>query len=150
MCVCVCVRERERLTQSCPTLSDPVDWSLPSPSLHGILQTRILEWVAISFSIIILVRFVVVIIEWMFITIVASAKSLQTCLTFCSPIDCSPPVSSVPGILQARILEWVTMPSFKGSTPPRDWTHVFYISYICSQVTLWLVNKCLLLLLFLP
>ena len=38
------------VTQSCPTFSDPVDCSLPSSSVHGILQARILEWVAISFS----------------------------------------------------------------------------------------------------
>ena len=38
------------VTQSCPTLCDPVDCSLPSSSVHGILQAKILEWVAISFS----------------------------------------------------------------------------------------------------
>ena len=38
----------------------------------------------------------------------------QSCLTLCGPTDCSPPGSSVHGILQARILEWVAMPS------PRD------------------------------
>ena len=37
----------------------------------------------------------------------AAAKSLQSCLTLCDPMDSSPPVSSVPGILQARIPEWV-------------------------------------------
>ena len=37
----------------------------------------------------------------------ATAKSLQSCLTLCDPIDGSPPGSSVPGILQARTLEWV-------------------------------------------
>ena len=36
--------------QSCPTLSDPTDCSLPGSAIHGILQARILEWVAISFS----------------------------------------------------------------------------------------------------
>ena len=36
--------------QSCPTLCDPTDGSLPGSSIHGILQARILEWVAISFS----------------------------------------------------------------------------------------------------
>ena len=38
------------VTQSCPTLCDPVDCSPPGSSVHGILQARILEWVAISFS----------------------------------------------------------------------------------------------------
>ena len=39
----------------------------------------------------------------------AAAKSLQSCLTLCDPIDGSAPGSSVPGILQARTLEWVTI-----------------------------------------
>ena len=39
----------------------------------------------------------------------AAAKSLQSCLTLCNPIDSSPPGSTVPGILQARILEWVAI-----------------------------------------
>ena len=39
----------------------------------------------------------------------AAAKSLQSCSTLCGPIDGSPPGSPVPGILQARILEWVTI-----------------------------------------
>ena len=43
---------------------------------------------------------------------VAAAKLLQSCLTLCDPIDRSPPGSSVPGILQARTLEWVAMSSY--------------------------------------
>ena len=39
----------------------------------------------------------------------AAAKSLQSCPTLCNPIDGSPPGSPVPGILQARILEWVAI-----------------------------------------
>ena len=42
--------ERE-VTQSCPTLSDPMDYSLPGSSIHGIFQARVLEWGAIAFSI---------------------------------------------------------------------------------------------------
>ena len=38
------------VTQVCPTLSDPMDFSLPGSSIHGIFQARILEWVAIAFS----------------------------------------------------------------------------------------------------
>ena len=48
----------------------------------------------------------------------------QSCPTLCDPMDCSPPGSSVHGILQARILEWITMPSSRGSSWPRDRTHV--------------------------
>ena len=40
----------EEVAQSCPTLCDPMDCSLPGSSVHGIFQARILEWVAISFS----------------------------------------------------------------------------------------------------
>ena len=46
----------------------------------------------------------------------AAAKSLQSCPTLCDPVDGSPPGSSVPGILQARILEWVAVP-FPGDLP---------------------------------
>ena len=57
------------------------------------------------------------------------AKSLQLCLNLCNPLDYSPPVSSVHGILLARILEWVALPSSRGSSQPRDWTHDSYVSY---------------------
>ena len=52
------------------------------------------------------------------------AKSLQSCLTLCDPMDGSLPGSSVHEILQVRILEWVAMPSSRGSSPLRDWTCV--------------------------
>ena len=46
----------------------------------------------------------------------------QLCLTLCDPMDCSPPGSSVHGILQARILEWVAISFSRGSAQPKDWT----------------------------
>ena len=52
----------------------------------------------------------------------------QMCPTLCGPIDCSPPGSSVCGILQARILVWAAVPSFRGSSPPRDRTQVSCIA----------------------
>ena len=52
------------------------------------------------------------------------AQALQSCLTLCDPMDCSLPGSSVHGVLQARILEWVAMPSSKGSSQPRNRTYV--------------------------
>ena len=55
-----------------------------------------------------------------------SAKSLQLCLTLYDPVDCSPLGSCVHGNLQARILEWVTIPSSRGSSQPRDQTCVSY------------------------
>ena len=45
-----------------------------------------------------------------FLFYAAAAKSLQSCPTLCDPIDGSPPGSAVPGILQARMLEWVPFP----------------------------------------
>ena len=44
----------------------------------------------------------------------------QSCPTFCDPVDCSPPCSSVHGILQARILEWVAISFSRGSSRPRS------------------------------
>ena len=135
-------------------------------TVHGILQARILEWVAFPFS-----RGSFRPRNWTRVSCIAGgfftswatntekclegctldswqwplqgvklnreedvvrasvhAKLLQSCLTLCDPMDCSPPSSSVHGILQARLLEWVAMPSSRGSSRPRGWTHVSYIT----------------------
>ena len=47
---CVKVKSGSEVSQSCPTLRDPMDCSLPGSSFHGIFQARVLEWVAIAFS----------------------------------------------------------------------------------------------------
>ena len=47
---CVKVKSESEIAQSCPTPSDPMDYSLPGPSVHGIFQARVLEWGAIAFS----------------------------------------------------------------------------------------------------
>ena len=47
---CMKVKSESEVTQSCPTLSDPMDCSLPGSSAHGIFQARVLEWGAIAFS----------------------------------------------------------------------------------------------------
>ena len=44
------VKSESEVAQSCPTLHDPMDCSLPGPSVHGIFQARVLEWGAIAFS----------------------------------------------------------------------------------------------------
>ena len=44
------VKSESEVAQSCPTLSDPMDWSLLGSSIHGVFQERVLEWVAIAFS----------------------------------------------------------------------------------------------------
>ena len=96
-------------------------WSPSGSSVHDIFQARILEWVAFSSS-----RGSTWPRDWTHISCiagrfftcwairetlrhVAAAKSLQSCATLCNPIDGSPPGSPVPGILQARTLEWVAI-----------------------------------------
>ena len=81
------VKSESEVTQSCPTLSDPMDCSLPGSSVHGIFQARVLEWGAIAFSSVM-------------------SNSLQRYGLYL-------PGSSVHGILQARTLEWVAIPSFR-------------------------------------
>ena len=61
------------------------------------------------------------------------AKLLQSCPTLCHRMDCSLPASSVHGILQEKLLEWVAMLSSRGSSQPRDRTCISYVSYICRQ-----------------
>ena len=77
--------------QSCPTLCDPTDSSPLGSSVPGILQARILEWVAISFS-----------NAWKW---KVKMKSLSR-VRLSDPMDCSLLGSSVHGIFQARVLEW--------------------------------------------
>ena len=115
--------------QSCPTLCDPIDGSPLGSSVPGILQARIPEWVAISFSnawkwkgkVKSLSRVWLLATPWTgaYYTewikperktpIQYAAKLRQLCPTLCDPIDGSPPGSPVPGILQARTLEWVAI-----------------------------------------
>ena len=78
--------------QSCPTLCDPIDGSLPGSSVPVILHARILEWAAISLS-----------NAWKW---KVKREVAQLCPNLCDPIDGSLPGSSVHGIFQARILEW--------------------------------------------
>ena len=75
----------------------------------------------------------------------AAAKSLQLCPTLCHPIDGSPPGSPVPGILQARTLEWVAISFSRWSSWSRDRTWVSGIAGRCFN--LWATREALLLLL---
>ena len=105
-----------------------MDWSLSCSSVHGILQARILEWIAISSS-----RGSSQLRDWTRVPWIscivggfftaeppgmhiqrsaaaaAAAKSLQSYPTLCDPRESSPPGSPVPGILQARTLQWVAI-----------------------------------------
>ena len=91
------------------------------------------------------------------------AKLLQSCPTLCDPMDCSPPGSSVHGILQARMLEWVVMSFSRGFSWPRAQTHISCVSSIIIfttsttrkapslwypphlKVKLWVAQSCLTL-----
>ena len=61
------------------------------------------------------------------------AQSLQSCPPLWNPMDCSLPVSSIHRIFQAKILGWVTMLSYMGSSWPRDQIHVSCISFIADR-----------------
>ena len=98
-----------------------MDCSLPGSSVRGILQARILEWVACALlqgifpthglnpHLLRLPELAGGFFTTSIAAAAAAAKSLQLCLTLCDPIDSSPPGSPVPGILQARTLEWVAI-----------------------------------------
>ena len=90
---CACMPSRFSRVQLFVTLCDLMDYSPPGSSFHGILQTRIPAWVAISFS------------------RGSSRPRDHTHVSYVSPVH---------GILQARILEWVSTPSSRGSPQPRD------------------------------
>ena len=161
------------VSQSCPILCDPMDCSLPGSSVHGVLQARILEGVAMPSSrgspqlrdqtwvsciagwlftvwttsgaryVCMLSRFSHVWLKsqtgkhlWFksckIIIFIMKVETLvsQSCPILCDPMDYNPLGSSVHGILQARILESVAIPSSTGSFWPRDRTHIS-----CSSCT---------------
>ena len=70
------------------------------------------------------------------------AKSLQSRPTLRDLVDCSPPGSSVHGILQTRILEWLVIPFSRGSSQPRDWTQVSCIAsrFFTNWATFTVIN----------
>ena len=114
---CMKVESEREVAQSCPTLSDPMDCSLPGSSIYGIFQSRVL-----GVGCHCLLRHIMLVSYNM-----KKVKVLvtQLCSALCNPMECSPPSSSAHGILQARILEWAVMPSSRGSFQPRDQTQVF-------------------------
>ena len=63
------------------------------------------------------------------------SEVIQLCPTLCNPMDCSLPGSSIPGILQAGILEWVAISFSRRSSQPRDWTRISPIAG--RHFTIW-------------
>ena len=114
------------VAQSCPTLCDLKDCSTPGFLVHHQLpelaQThvhRVGDAIQPSLS-------TNRSLDDLWTGVCVCAKSLHSCPTLCNPMDCKPPGSSVYGVLQARILEWVAMPSSRGSSQPRDQTGKFF------------------------
>ena len=77
---CMKVKSESEVNQLCPILSDPMDCSLPSSSVHGIIQSRILEWGAIAFS---------MLLRWVH----QFSSVAQSCPTLCDPMN-----RSIPGL----------------------------------------------------
>ena len=105
-------------------------------------QTQLSDWTHTQLHIlkmwckIIMIRKIISIRE-MCAGVLSSAvklKLFQPGPTLCNPADCRSPGSSVHGIPQARILEWVFMPSSRASSPPMGWTGIPYVSCIGTQV----------------
>ena len=125
---CMRVKSESEVAQLHPTLCDPMDGSLPGSSIRGIFPGKstgvgchfLLQGIfPIQGSNPGLLHFRQILYHlshrknnrflWFSITAAAAAKSLQSCPTLCDPIDGSPPGFPVPGILQARTLEWVAI-----------------------------------------
>ena len=135
------------VAQLCLTLCDPMDFRPTDSSVHGILQSRILEWVVFSYF-----RgpsqpwdqtcnssspglaggfFTTALPGKPHIYTAAAAKSLQWRPTLCDPIDGSPPGSPIPGILQARTLEWVAISfsnAWKWKVKVKSLSHVCFLA----------------------
>ena len=118
----------ESESQSCLTLCHPMDFNPPGSIVHGIFQARILEWVAIPFS-----RGSSQPRDRPQVPFTAGSLyslshqgirkcvcNFQSCSTLYDPMDCSLPASSVHGILQTRILEWIDIPFSRVSSWPRN------------------------------
>ena len=161
-----------KVTQSCLTLWNPMDCSLPGSSVHRDSPGQILKWVALPFS-----RGSSQTSDWTQVSHIAGGftiwatreatykwsitfknwdslycapvtydivhqlyfkcvctKSPQPCPTLCDPIDCSLPGSSVHGILQTRILEYIAIFSSRRSSQARDGTLISCVYCIGSQV----------------
>ena len=93
---CMKVKSESEVTQSCPTLSDPMDCSLPGSSVHGIFQATVLEWGAISFSksLLILVFLIITIllgVQWYLIVVlicITLMANAVACFKPCSYLGC--------------------------------------------------------------
>ena len=130
---CIQVKSESEVNQSCPTPSDPMDCSPPGPPSMGFsrqeywsgvplpspiskwmkAQCSSLFWVFLQPALSLFFKTENFIFYWGSGCVVA-----QSCLTLSNPMDCSPPDSSVHGILQGSLLEWVAISFSRGSSQP--------------------------------
>ena len=102
----------KRMTQTCPWVSRSLLWR--HQSAVACCRVEVPAWDLLEEVPIIFITFTIVwVSEWV-------SEVAQSCLTVCNPVDCSLPGSSVHGILQARIVEWVAISFSRGISPPRD------------------------------
>ena len=122
-------------------ITDSMDVSLRTPgvgdgqgdwcaAIHGVAESDTTEWLNWTE-----LKVVTIVLHAYGLSLCARmVKLFQSCPTVWHPTDCSPAGSSVHGILQARILKRTAMTSSRGSSRPRDQTHVSYVSCIGRQV----------------
>ena len=138
------------LAEPCPALCNPMDCRPPGSSVHGTVQARILECVAVLFSrgssrckdqtwvSWIAGRFFIV---WATREAPSHPKrsAVPVVSDSCDPVDGSLPGSSVHGILKTRILQWVAISFSRGSSRPRDRTWVSRI--VGRRFTVWATSQ---------
>ena len=83
---CMKVESESEVTQSCLTLSDPMDCSLPGSSIHGIFQARVLEWGAIAFSWLLVISYSLVPLDSMMVSMLLIVAPGYCTLSYGSPI----------------------------------------------------------------
>ena len=126
--VCACMHTES--LQSCPTLCNTMDYSLPGSSVHGILQVRLPEWVAIPFFRVSFSHIMSFLVTYNLLDLnctlpdtrmkESESEVAQSCPTLCNPMDCSLSGSSIHGIFQARVLEWIAISFSRGSSRSRN------------------------------
>ena len=110
------------------------------PHLHWNLEPLAILWTSPTSS-----RFQVFVPAVLFCFLITGwskakqSEVSQLCPTLCDPMDCSLPCSSIHGIFQARVLEWVAISFSRGSSLPRDWTLVFHTVGKCF--TFWATRE---------
>ena len=105
--------------------------------LHSVLQGQIYLLLQVFFSLPVTLATLKVLSDFFFFFIIAPNCVYlvsQSYLTLCNPMDCGLRGSSVHGILQATILEWVAISSSRGSSQPRDWTRISCVFCVGGRI----------------